>query len=380
MCNISYNTLLSLDNLIEVYENIKKNTRHKGKIVQFELFYSSNIVSILEELADRNYRHKGYEVFLIDDPRYRVIMSETIEDKIVNHLVSQYALMPILERKMIDQNVAVRKDRGTKRGIYYFKKYINHLKENHNDIYILKCDISKYFYNIDHKILLDNLKRDIEDPELYDLVEKIIATTDSKSINQKIDRLVERERKRIHSLHLTDEHIKDYLLDTLPRYDVGRGLPIGNETSQVFAIYYLNDLDHYIKEKLGIKYYIRYMDDFLLIHPDREYLKECKKKIEVKVAELNLSLNDKTQIFSIRRGINFLGYRFILKNKRLIILINQKNKRKIKRRLHKLQKKNNIEKYEEVIVSYNGYFQNAHTREFRHSLNLKRKKKSDKSS
>lgn len=378
MYSISYNNLLSLENLIEVYENIKKNTKNKEKIVRFELFYSSNLVSILEELVERNYQHKGYEVFLINDPRYRVIMSETIHDKIVNHLVSQYALMPILERKMIDQNVAVRKDRGTKKGIYYFKKYINHLKEKYDDIYILKCDISKYFYNIDHKILLNKLKKDINDPELYDLVEKIIATTDSDVINQKIDCLIKRERKRIHILHLTDEHVKDYLLDTLPRYDVGRGLPIGNETSQVFAIYYLNDLDHYIKEKLGIKYYIRYMDDFLLIHPDKEYLKKCKKKIEDKVAQLNLSLNDKTQIFSIKRGINFLGYRFILKNKRLIVLINQKNKRKIKRRLHKLQKKNNIEKYKEVVVSYSGYFQNAHAREFRHSLNLKKEKKSCK--
>lgn len=86
-------------------------------------------------------------------------MSETMHDKIINHLVSRYALIPLLDKKFIDMNVATRKDMGTKKVIFYFKKYINRLKENHDDIYVLKCDIKKYFYNIDHKILLDKLKK-----------------------------------------------------------------------------------------------------------------------------------------------------------------------------------------------------------------------------
>lgn len=90
-------------------------------------------------------------------------------------------------------------------------------------------------------------------------------------------KVIQHEKVWIKALHLTDYHVKDYLLDTLPRYEKGRGLPIGSETSRIFAIYYLNDLDHYIKEKLRIKCYVRYLDDFLLIHPDKEYLKECRK-------------------------------------------------------------------------------------------------------
>lgn len=370
MPSVHYEDLLSIEKLIEVYEQIKANTHHKKKIVHFEMFFSSNLISLLEELRSYHYQHQGYEVFLIRDPKYRIIMSETMHDKIINHLVSRYALIPLLDKKFIDMNVATRKDMGTKKAIFYFKKYINHLKENHDDIYVLKCDIKKYFYNIDHKILLDKLKKDVQDEHLYKILQTIIDSTDQCDVNSKISKVVQHEKSRIHTFNLKDCHIKDYLLDTLPRYEKGKGLPIGNETSQIFAIYYLNDLDHYIKEKLRIKCYVRYMDDFLLIHPDKEYLKECRKKIEEIVASLNLSLNEKTQIFSMKRGINFLGYRFILKNKRLIILINQQNKKRIKRKLRKLKKKD-FNKYQEVVASYKGYFQVAHSKEFMHRLKIK---------
>ena len=137
-------------------------------------------------------------------------------------------------------------------------------------------------------------------------------------------------------------------------------------TSQIFAIFYLNDLDHYIKEKLHVKYYERYMDDFILIHHDKEYLKYCLKKIEIQIKNLNLKLNDKTQIYELHNGLPFLGYKFILKGKKLHILLSNNCKKRIKKR-YKSEKNINIQKI------YNGHLINTDSKNFIHSLNSKNK-------
>ena len=128
-------------------------------------------------------------------------------------------------------------------------------------------------------------------------------------------------------------YIKSYIdkeVD-IPKFRYGYGLPIGNMSSQVFAILYLNNLDHYIKEKLKIKYYIRYMDDFILIHKDKEYLKYCLKEIKKELEKIELKLNNKTVIIPKREGINFLGYRFKVINNKVIVFMSNKNKRKVKK-------------------------------------------------
>ena len=130
-------------------------------------------------------------------------------------------------------------------------------------------------------------------------------------------------------------------------------------SSQLLALLYLNGLDHFIKEKLHIKYYIRYMDDFLLISDDKEYLKYCLKEITKYIEnKLLLKLNNKTQIYNLSKGINFLGYRYILKDKKLIMLPTSKNKIKIRKKLKKL-KNTDYHKYQLTKISYRGYFMNC---------------------
>ena len=135
-------------------------------------------------------------------------------------------------------------------------------------------------------------------------------------------------------------------------------------TSQIFAIFYLNDLDHFIKEKLHIKYYIRYMDDFILMHSDKEYLKYCLTEIEKELEKVQLSLNQKTHIFSIKQGLNFMGFRFILKGKKLIVLLNNQTRKRITKKLNALSKKKKEEHYRSVLASYHGYFLNADCKAF----------------
>ncbi len=347
---LKYDDVVTFDHLQDAYRIIKKNTKHRKKLFRFEMFYFSNLFSIEMVLRMRTYNHGKYNLFLIHEPKYRLIMSEGLSDKIVNHLVSKYVLQPIIFPMLISSNVATRKEKGSRSAIDYFKYYVNFLKKKGDYVYVLKCDISKYFYNIDHDILLSMVRKFPIDNDLYSLLCNIVSSTDDIHINSIISKLVDQEK-----LNVLDNSLKEEL-ERIPMYHKGKGLPIGNMSSQIFALLYLNGLDHFIKEDLGIKQYIRYMDDFLLFSNDKEYLKVCWQKIENYLQkELKLQLNRKTQIRNLKDGVNFLGYRYVLKNKRLFIFPTSRNRSKILRKLRKLQKQSS-DKYEATKVSYKGYF------------------------
>ncbi len=370
---LDYDKVVTIENLMDVYKIVRNNTRHKEKIFVFELFFSCNIISIYNRLKSEEYSHGRYNIFIIKEPKYRLIMSECMPDKIVNHLVSTYFLFPLIDPLLLPMNVATRPLMGSSKGIWYVKKYINNLKYKHDKIYILKCDIAKYFYSIDHEILLEKLANLISEEKVFNLVKEIINSTNHDYINDCISKAVNEEIKRLGNLSINDyqEHVDK--LRSIPYYKKGKGLPIGNMTSQILAVYYLNDLDHFIKEKLRIKCYVRYMDDFILFHEDREYLKYCLGEIEKKLAEVKLKLNKKTQIIEIHHGFCFLGYRFILKDKKLLILLNSQTKRRVAKRVKSVRKKY-PDKTDTVVASYNGYLKRAASGSFRFKNDLKIKK------
>ncbi len=367
--SVKYEELLDIEKIIAMYKIIRANTKNRGKLHKFELFYSSNIISILNVLKRKSYTHSHYNVFLVHEPKYRIIMSEIMSDKIINHLVSHYILDPGITPHLIAQNVATRKNMGTKEGIRYVKKYINKLKLNYDKVYVLKCDIKKYFYSIDHELILSKVKRFITDPDIYNLLKNIIESTDSKYVNESIKKVISKEINRLQKLNILDKDLKIAELKNIPLYEKGKGLPIGNMTSQLLAIYFLNDLDHYIKEKLYCQYYVRYMDDFIIFDHDKERLKVIKTKIEEKLKEFKLELNRKTNIYDLNHGFNFLGYQFLLKGKRLIIKINSATKRRIKKKMRKL-KHLNASNYEQVKASYMGYLSVADTKNLLKKLDL----------
>lgn len=337
MKNVKYDDILDLDKIITTYHKIMINTKHRSKIFDYNMFYISNLVSIYNSLLNKTYSHGKYNIFGITEPKFRIIMSERLPDKIVNHLVSDYVLTPLIEPKLIEMNVATRRNKGSKAAIFYMKKYLRLMKNRYDDFYILKCDISKFFYNIDHEILLSKLSKIILDKDLYLLLSNMIHSTDLDYVNETILKI-----KNKYSLEI-------------PLYEKGKGLPIGNQTSQILAIFYLNDLDHFIKEKLHIKYYCRYMDDFILIHEDKEYLKYCLTEIEKFLEKEKLHLNKKTNIYSIKDGITFIGYRYFFKNNKLIMLIPSKTKRRIKKRIYR---------GDTNIKNYNGYLIYGNTKKF----------------
>jgi len=320
--NNLYQNICSLENIIKETKSIK--IKNKSKKEKFNDYFSINVISIYNELNTKTYKVGKYNIFKIYEPKERVIMSLNIKDKIVNNLVSKY-ILNILDKSLINENIATRKNKGSSYGIKLLKKYLNEIKDK--EFYILKFDIKKYFYNINHKKLKEIIRNKIKDKDSLKIIDEIIDSTN---------------------------YINDY------GYDNTKGISIGNMTSQIFAIYYLNELDHYIKEKLKIKYYIRYMDDGILIHEDKEYLKFCLEKIKEILKEYYLELNNKTKIYSKKEGITFLGFHFKIKNNKVIITLKNETKRKFKKRmklLNKLYKENSITEKEikQVISSYKGH-------------------------
>ena len=241
-------------------------------------------------------------------------MSENISDKLVNHLVSKYILLTKLESKLIDTNVATRINKGSGYAFNKFVEYINKLKYQNKEIYILKVDIKKYFYNIDHKILMSKVKKYIKDKCALRIIEEIINSTNEKYINERINYLKDSRIKYINSLNISkkEKETKINTIKSIPLYNYNKGLPIGNMTSQILGIFYLNDVDHYIKEKLKFKYYVRYMDDILIVDTDKEKLFNSYNLIEKEINKLNLEINSKSNLYKLSNGISFLGYVFKL--------------------------------------------------------------------
>lgn len=186
---------------------------------------------------------------------------------------------------------------GTHYGLDRLQEFMRRFyRKNGIDGWILKGDISKYFYSIRHDVLKTLIREKITDPDVLRLVDLIIDSTEGNV-----------------------------------------GIPIGNQTSQLFALLYLDGLDHFVKEKLGIKYYGRYMDDFFLIHHDKAYLQECRKQIEAFVQARGLSLNAKTNIFPLKHGVDFLGFHtYLTESGAVIRKVRRRSKNNMKRKLKKL--------------------------------------------
>ena len=229
LSNVCYLDILDITKLKYVYYQIKLNSKQKEKFVFYDLFLTSNLFTIMYILRNCQYHHLHYNIFLIHDPKFRIIMSENINDKIVNHLCSQFLLFPILEKKMIKPSVATREGLGTKAGLFYIKKYINSLKENYNHFYVLKCDVHKFFYSIDHNCLMEKMKKIYLDEDILKLLKEIINSTNEEYVNQKIEKEIEKTKRKIiqSKLSLKEKEKRIQELNRIPRYEKGKGLPIG---------------------------------------------------------------------------------------------------------------------------------------------------------
>lgn len=361
--NNLYNKICDIDVIMNMYDKvIRTNTKNKRKIQQFDNFYSCNIIKIKEMLIKKDYIPGKYNIFLIKEPKVRIIMSQEIEDKLINHLVAKYFLIDVFDKTLSDRNCATRIGKGTHYALKLFKQDYNYYLNRYGKFYVLKLDISKYFYNLNHDIIMNLVRDKIKDKNVLNIINSIVNSTNKEYINKQIIKLKNNEKKKIENINMNskdkEKRIKE--VEKIPVYEQGKGVCIGNMVSQIIATFYLDELDKYIREELHIKAFCRYMDDFYCMHQSKEHLKYCLQEIKNILKKYDLELNEKTKIYSSAENIEFLGFIFSSKNNNIRMKLTNKTKKKFKIKMKKKNKeliKNKItfEEYRQIRDSYRGH-------------------------
>jgi len=340
-----FSEVVDFANFHRAYKDARQNKRYRSSILKFGYHLEENLLALRSELTHKTYRHGGYREFVVTDSKKRTIKAAPFRDRVVHHAVCNI-IESILDRGFIYDSYACRVGKGTQAAIVrleYFIKTLSGPREMkcaaftchyspdllpdakragmtrsvgaRAKIYCLKCDVSKYFDNVDHAILFGMLRRKIHDENILWLLWEIIASNP-------------------------------------------QGIPIGNLTSQLFANVYLNELDHFVKRVLRKKYYLRYMDDFLILGLDKKHLHEDKERIRIFLRDrLKLEMHPKkAEIFPIDRGIDFLGY-VLSDGKRFLRKSTVKRFMKKKRRYETMVKngKRTEMSFQNACASWRGY-------------------------
>lgn len=324
-----FDKYLTYENLMKAHLLSRKGKNYKNEVILFNLKQEEYIRWLYEQLKNGTYKHGGYRIFYIQYPKKRKIEASRYIDRIVHRWIVDSFLNRYFVSQFINTSYACIKNRGMHKASIDVQNAMKHCKRIWQNYYVLKMDIRKYFQNIDKDILMKILKRKVKEEKLLNLLEKIVYSNSGK-----------------------------------------KGLPIGNYTSQIFANIYLNEVDQYIKHKLKIKYYFRYMDDSVIFVKTKDEAIQTLDKIRdfLKV-NLELELNDKTQIFKSKQGINFCGYKI----NEYRLKLRDRGKKAIKKKVKYLKeevKKGNISSKEasRFICGHLGYMKYANTRNLEEKL------------
>lgn len=267
---MTYQEMCAFEVLYDAYLEARKRKRSKPATAQYE----ANVLACTDKLSrllqTKTYAPGKFETFYVYEPKKRLVQAPAFVDKVVLHALVDNILYDAITSSFIRDNYASQNRKGTHDGLFRLKQAMSeyYRKTGSADGWVLKGDVHHFFASINHDVLKS---------KLWDLFEK-------------------------HSL---DPQLYDLLciyIDTTP------GLPLGYQTSQLFALLFLDHFDHLIKEGYQIRWYGRYMDDFYIIHPDKKKLKALLREIRAYMADIGLELNGKTAIFPLRNGIDFLGF------------------------------------------------------------------------
>jgi len=267
-----FEDIVSIDNLLLAWKEFVKGKRNRKDVLMFSFYLMDNILSLHKDLFAHSYKHGGYQCFEINDPKPRIIHKASVRDRLLHHAV-YCILYPFFDKIFISNSFSCRNNKGTHKAINQFRSFAYDVsKNNTKTCWILKCDIKKFFASIDQNILISILQEYIPDKDIVNLLKGIIF-----------------------SFYSTE---------------LGKGLPLGNLTSQLFANVYMNEFDQFVKHKVKVKHYIRYADDFVILSENKEYLENkiliIKNFLENK---LKLALHpDKVFIKTLSSGMDFLGW------------------------------------------------------------------------
>lgn len=356
MIDITYEQLFTMKSLYKAHLRGRRCKRSKRQLVKFELVTLEHLAKLYKQLMNGKYKPAKYSTFIVEVPKRREIQTQPYENRVVQHVLCDDMLTPYFSRRMIIDNAACQKGKGMHFALDRFQAKLQKYAMKYGQSgYFLKCDILKYFPSIPHSKLKEMCCNEISDLRIRGLIEDIID-----------------------SYHTKPSFLHKYGIEPLGKGDnTCRGIPIGNQTSQIFGTYYLNPVDRLVKEKLRIKIYSRYMDDFVLLHHDRNYLVQVLSELRQLTDKLGLSLNSKTQIFPVKNGVTYLGYVFkILPSKRVVRCVKKDVKRRFRSRA-KLLKKAYLEgiipreRVVNSLAAFHGHLGHGNNAKFEMELNKK---------
>jgi retron-type reverse transcriptase len=319
ICQLS--DVASLENLLVAWEEFLCGKSGKSDVRDFKLKLMDHLITLREDLLQRQYRHGGYEAFRIQDPKPRDIHKASVRDRLVHHAIYR-VLYPEFDKRFIADSFSCRVNKGTHKALNRFRAMAYQVSLNHTrTCWILKCDIKKFFASIDHQVLKGILFRCVADGELLSLTSEII--------------------------------------DSFHSGQPGRGLPLGNLTSQLFVNIFMNEFDQFVKYRLRARHYIRYADDFVFLSGDRRELENLLLTIKSFLdSELRLALHpSKVELRTLVSGVDFLGWVHFPDHR----VLRTTTKRRMNRML-----KNNPSK--EVMASYQGLLKHGNTYALRESI------------
>lgn len=295
-----WNHLCSYDNLYIAYKNARKHKTTRDYVLSFEKNLKDNLLLLRSELLLHSYEPRRLVNFIIRDPKTRKISKSDFRDRIVHHALCNI-IEPIFEKGFIFDSYANRKGKGSLKAIQrfdFFKRKAS--RNNMRKCFVLKADIKKYFEKVNHSVLIGIIKKKIKDNHILWLIRKILNNCVGGGGRTK------------------------------------EGMPLGNLTSQFFANIYLNELDQFVKHRLNAKYYIRYVDDFVILDHNKQILERYKEEINYFLKnQLKIELHpDKSKIFLLGESLNFLGFRVFYHHK----LLKKSNLRKMRQKYEQLKK------------------------------------------
>lgn len=322
-----YQELCSYENLEKAWKKARKGKTLKNYVISFEKNLKENLLQLRYDLLFHSYQPKPLEVFIIRDPKTRKICKSDFRDRIIHHAICNI-IEPVFDKLFIYDSYANRVGKGCFEAIKRydcFKRKVSRngllIKnaKNSSDVkgWCLKADVYHYFDEVSHETLLNIIRKKIKDERVIWLIKKIINNYETKKS--------------------------------------GVGMPLGNLTSQFFANIYLNELDQFVKHELKAKYYLRYVDDFVILHENPRILQEYKESINIFLKEhLKLQLHpNKCKIIPIKRGVDLLGFR----NFYYYRLLRRKTIRTIIRKFHnyKIKLDNKEIEYDKVFDTFQGW-------------------------
>jgi len=338
--------------------------RDKKPLVRFETDMLGNIYNVYKKLNDGSFKIRGYSHFIVCEPKVREIQTLHYSDRVVQHVLCDDVLAPYFTKHAIMDNTVCQKGKGSHFALARFEAMLHKFVRTHGvNGYILKCDILKYFPSIPHDRLKQVFCSEIRDERIRGLVSHIID-----------------------SYYTAPEFLNKYGIKPVEGdpSGSGRGVPIGNQTSQIFGLFYLNAVDRLVKEKLRVKIYSRYMDDFILVHEDKAFLQNALKEITELIGKLGLKFNSKTQISPLKNGVTYLGFRyFFTPSGKLIKTVKKKTKRRLRWRARLLKKASiegliDPERVSQSLAAFNGHIKHAKSYRLKKELWAKLVKYSDK--